>query len=62
MKERKGALNVFKERIVSLLAVLKCGRKEARARASQKRDATHLIYDAVTRALYNSLIMLSAHR
>lgn len=35
----------------------------ARARASgQKNDAMRLIYDAVIRALYNSLIALSTHR
>lgn len=35
----------------------------ALARANQKKsDATRLIYDAVTHALYNSLIALSAYR
>lgn len=32
----------------------------ARARVNEESDVTRLIYDAVTRALYNTLIILSA--
>lgn len=36
--------------------------KKKKRGANRESDVTRLIYDAVTRALYNSLITLSAHR
>lgn len=66
-EEKRSVRSVFRKKKTVSLAGDSWPKKKkenarARARTTQKSDATCLIYDAVTHALYNSLIALSAYR
>jgi len=60
--KEKSTRGVFRKNGFIVSKIQTWSKKKERARANQKNDATRLIYDSVTRALYNLLIALSAYR